>query len=364
MCTRGSWRERVVFVLLLAAVTALAQPGAIADPPGQLGTKARAAASEDALSASARISEAVLGYVTDANAAAVRPILGIPGAAVLGKSLELGAAVRGALVAPEQDFFLATEAGSGEVLLVRLEGGVPGVNRLADARAWPDQVVLSPSGRAAALYHRSASRIQIVSGLPEAPAVVADLDVSAASGPLQALALSDDAACMLAVAGDPETGQAIFLDRAGSPQPLPLSPGISSLSFFRDSQDAVAADGQRNLIYRLRPAQGVWEWSLLGGEAEGISGPVAVAVSGDNHKILVANARSRSVAVIDLKGGPPSAVPCECSPTGLHRLRGNAVFRLTEPSAEPMWMIDGDAAEPRLLFIPPDRGQDPEPTAP
>lgn len=93
---------------------------------------------------------------------------------------------------------------------------------------------------------------------------------------------------------------------------------------------------------------------FLAGKGEGISGPVAVAVSGDNRQIVIANSQPGSVAQVDISNGTVTAVPCECAVVGLQRLDGNAVFRLTEASEGLVRVFDGDAAEPRIVLVPGD----------
>jgi len=44
---------------------------------------------------------------------------------------------------------------------------------------------------------------------------------------------------------------------------------------------------------------------------------------------------------------------CQCTPTGLDRLAGTDVFRLTEPSTGPMWVLDAGAHQSRIVFVPP-----------
>ena len=54
-----------------------------------------------------------LGYAYDPGVRAIRSILGIPGAAVLGAPLRLGFLPRAAAVAPRQNYALAVSAAGG-----------------------------------------------------------------------------------------------------------------------------------------------------------------------------------------------------------------------------------------------------------
>jgi hypothetical protein len=58
------------------------------------------------------------------------------------------------------------------------------------------------------------------------------------------------------------------------------------------------------------------------------------------------------VASWDLNTGPAPLVACQYRFSGLERLEGNAVFHLSDLSSEPLWAVDGDAPETRVVFIP------------
>src|SRR2546421_9030504 len=52
----------------------------------------------------------VLGFIPDAGGTAIRPVLGIPGASILGERLELTVDIRGALISPKQDYAISYRA--------------------------------------------------------------------------------------------------------------------------------------------------------------------------------------------------------------------------------------------------------------
>src|SRR5208282_3563772 len=94
---------------------------------------------------------------------------------------------------------------------------------------------------------------------------------------------------------------------------------------------ALVADSGRNQIYRIRGIGGGIETDAIAGPHDGINGPVAIAVSRDNSRAFVANGKGKTLATIQLTAQPTvSHVACGFAPTGLARLAGNEVFRLTE----------------------------------
>jgi hypothetical protein len=77
----------------------------------------------------------------------------------------------------------------------------------------------------------------------------------------------------------------------------------------------------------------------------------------DTVRVLVANAGTANLTILARDGAPAVSIPCGCQPAGLTRLAGNSVYRLTEPSKDPMWLLDAGAADARIVAVPPDRSQ-------
>src|SRR5581483_8016441 len=115
------------------------------------------------------VSAPVLGFVYDSGRSAIRPIRGIPGAALVGDPLDAGFALALAVISPSQEFALAVPRDGSALRLIDLATlsatAVPG------AMASPNHMVFSPSGRAALLYASASEQLQIVTGLPGNPAV-------------------------------------------------------------------------------------------------------------------------------------------------------------------------------------------------
>jgi hypothetical protein len=286
-----------------------------------------------------------LGMVFDRTARALRPISGIPGAAILGEPLDLGLDLRRTAVSPQQDYVLATEGEHNQVIVLTA-GHVPVF--VAGADRGPDELVLSPGGQAAALYFKDRNRIEIVSGLPAAPRVATALFLSAGST-LSALAIGDDQTVLAGVGG-----AVYWVSHSGEVPVLTNLQKISAI-VLTSTQFAIVADAATNQIHRVRNITGAIETDILAGPVEGISSPVAVAVSRDNRRVFVANGKSETVALLDLRGKiGVTRISCACTPTGLDRLAGDNVFRLTEPSNRPMWVLEARTGGSRIVFVPAD----------
>lgn len=285
-----------------------------------------------------QISGPVSGYVFDSAAHGLRPILGIPGASLLGDPVDFGLQVASVSIAPRQDTALVTAA-DGTLHLFRTQSGAPvdlNLNGLANS---PDRVAFSPSGSAAALY--AGGSIQIISGLPDSAALAATLSLPTAP---DALALSDDGAVLLAASGNTVELFAGAADQGA----LATTAGPALIAFAPSGHDAAVVD---------RAGAGIVLFHNLGGAADSqnlapvddtIQSGSALAFSTDGAQLLLAS--GQSVATFDLAAGARGAIPCGCTPSTLARM--GDLFRLTELSQEPLWLLDARPATAGVTFVP------------
>jgi hypothetical protein len=293
----------------------------------------------------AGISGSVLGFFFDP-ANGLQPILGITGASIIGAPVDLATAVANVAISPRQDYALAVTTPDANLLQVTLGDSVL-VSQLVVPISGTNLIALSPAGSAAGFYDGAHNRIQVITGLPGAPALARDVDVSSFAETPTSLAINDGGDAMLL--GFSHSFVALLSD--GSVRPFTTTQHVAAAAFLSNSNDAAIADDGTNTVYLVRDVTGSSDPIALASGQDGITSPAAVAVSKDNQQVIVAT--SRGVAAIALSDGTITQVSCACRPTGLAALRGNAVFRLTEPSGGPMWLFDGDAAQPRIVFVPP-----------
>ena len=269
---------------------------------------------------------AMLGYTAD-SAGAVRPIRGIPASATLGAPIETGlhgVAVRAAYALGIDD--------SGAAILITAAGRRP----LGIAGA--TGVFLSTRGTAAAIWRASNSTADILTGLPDAPAVVRSIPLNAAPN---AVALSDDGASV-AVLERSTSGVDTVSWIAGSATPAVVhrSRRIQSIAML-DGAVLVAEPRAVKLVSASFGPQTV---------VDGVDGVLSAAASADGARVVVGMS-SGKIEIIDRAAGLRRTLDCGCTPNALAPLRGNAVFRLNEPGADPLWLLEADSAEPRLLFV-------------
>lgn len=282
----------------------------------------------------------VLGYAWEAASSRLRPLLGIPGSSLLGTPLDLGVSLTLAEVSPRQDYAVAVEADSGAVLLIRLTGTLS-ANPLPGVSPGASRIALSASGSAAAIYAPDRGSLHVLTGLPDGPSVAS----FALPGPVSALAVHDSGDLVLAVSSE----QLYALRPGAEPRRLGQVGASAAIAFAEDSHDALIADPSRQEVFLLR---GENERLILAGARDGVSDPVAVALAG--RRGFVANRGSSTVLVVDLAGAPPLSVACPCEVSGLQRLRGETVFRVTDSLRSASYLLEAGPAEPRLWFVPPD----------
>jgi DNA-binding beta-propeller fold protein YncE len=296
-----------------------------------------------------RIAGPVLGFSVD-QTAGIRPILGLPGAATLGQPVISATGLEGVTLSPARDYALALLARGREVVLLKNLRSTAGAAVL-DVVPGPSRIVISPSGDAAVLYYAETERVQVLAGLPDSPSVSWSLDLSGLSGNPAALAVSDGGrAVLIAPAGEPasvwlataDVGQRFLYTAAGSP----------SLAFLVGSLDAAIADGAAGAVVLVRDPAGQPQVTQIGGQAEGVSHPLAIAASQDNSKIFVANAQPAGVVSLSLTGEDPVTQPCACTLTGLERMAGGTAFRLNEAGGGPIWVLDAGGPTMRVVFVP------------
>jgi hypothetical protein len=291
----------------------------------------------------------VIGFVYE-KTAGIQPILGIPGAATRGPAVLARAGFEGVTLAPGGDCALAVFARGRQVAIVRNLSSAPRTTVL-NVPAGPARIAFSPSGDAAVLYYSDTARAEVLTGLPGSPSLAWGIDLAGAPDGVAALAVDDGGGALLvAAAGEPasiwmatpEVGQRFLYAASASP----------SLAFLSRSEDAVIADASTGDVILVHDPKGESQISRVGGPAQGISRPVAIAAARDNRRIFVVNAEPAGVVSLGLSGEESLRLACSCAPTTLERMAGGSTFRLTEPGRGPLWLLDAAGSSPRIVFVP------------
>lgn len=301
-----------------------------------------------ALAQQGRIAGPLSGYVFDRAARVLRPVVGVPGASVIGSPIDLGFAPAGVWVSPRLDSAIAAGA-DGSLHFLRLDSGSASERPFNGATAAPDSVTFSPSGSAAVLFART--KAVIVTGLPDSPAVSATIDLGRdfALPPRMAAtrsvttALSDDGSYLLRASGGTVTlfgaagehrALATGVDAAFAPAghgAAVVDPSGAGIVVF---DDAVAANGRK----------------VLAAPDSQMTSSAGVAFSQDGRTLFLASPASQNVAAFDVASGNRQTIACQAAPATLVRM--GSVFRLNELGTDPLWLLDTAPAQPQVVFVP------------
>lgn len=286
-------------------------------------------------SAFAQVGAPQLGWVPDGTR--IRPVYGIPAAAVVGAPIPADQDFSQIAPSPARNYVLVSAADTGTVSIYTLEHGLI---RIEGAGGAPDSIVLSPRGSSAALWFSSLNQVQVITGLPDAPAI-RQVDVSFLESAPGALAVSDDGAW---VAGMWTSGAYAF-GSSGEVNRLPVE-SVTALAFFQGT-DNLAAAGPAGVQMLTGIASFAVVSNLLA-SADSSLQPVAVAATSDNRTLVLAD-HSGAVTTIDVTSGVATPFDCGCQPAGLFGI-APAAFRLTSLEGGAFKLFD--AASGEILFAP------------
>jgi hypothetical protein len=286
-----------------------------------------------------RITGPVSGYVFDPAAHALRPVLGLPGASLLGDGVQFSFDVKSAFMAPRQDAAFVVAA-DGSVHLFRIDPD--GIREISlDGLALPERLVFSPSGTAAALY--GGGSIEVVSGLPDKPGVSGGVDLRTGTQ-LDSMAISDDGKVLLVSADSSVRLFGSFTELSK----LIDTAGNAFMAFTPGGHDAAVADPAGAGILLYHDLTGAGDSRVLAAPDDKLAALSGLAFAPDGKTLLTT--AGQSVTEFNLAGGDRTSLACSCAVQGLTRM-GNT-FRLNEIGGDPLWLLDTRTSERHLLFVP------------
>ena len=284
-----------------------------------------------------------LGYALDRSVHALRPILGIQGASILGDPLDAGFPIRDAAIDGLRGIALAIDAVSGGTWLIHPDQPLPATPVPIAGEA--ERVYLSPQASAAAFLMHD-GRIKILTGISQGTFLVSDVPLGSHVGPAPAaVAVSDDGSLVAAAYG----AQALLLGANGARIPLTIGP-VSAFAFRPSTSDLVAA-GPANKVWLVRSGLGVSSIQEIAGPDDGVSAPAALRFTADGNSVLVANSKNSKVVAVGLTARDSSSIFCGCSAIHFDQLASPNLFLLSDPSSQPIYLFDSKAG--RVTFVPP-----------
>ncbi|MGA2741654.1 MAG: hypothetical protein ABSG65_29980 [Bryobacteraceae bacterium] len=293
----------------------------------------------------------VTGFIFDPQTGAVRPMMGIPGAAYLGQVVAAG--LNTASVAPDGSAALAVQQLGRLVLFTGLRGtnppvvlNIPGAIAAADHFAWAGG---SSASGTAAVYSSRTGRAQILTNLTQSPVAAAPIDLSGLPGRVTALAF-DGQRLIVGVASNEAGG--IYLASASS--------GIQRIA-HAVSPSAIDLSGS-SLYFADNQAQQIWQVqsyaatpaAVLFANGSGINSPAGLQVSADGQRLYAANAGSRTLAVYDIASrSEVQSLDLGFTPTRLDLFGDSLTFLLNGAGPGPLYVVrDGAPGKAAVYFVP------------
>ena len=287
------------------------------------------------------LSGPVSGFVFDQKAQALRPMLGIPGAAYLGSAVF--GSLEAAAVAPDGSAALAVKEGKlllvtglkAEPAAVEIEGAIEGAGRIA----W------AADGFSAAVYAPVSGRVQMLRKLNATPVADEAVDLSALAGTVTALACAGDG--IVAGVADEAAGGVYFVKAgvaarllAGAARPSGITVAGSDLFF---------ADQDRGQVWQVAGFAGDATPMLF---AEGLASPVGVQVAG--NRLFVANAGDSTLEIFDRNARASAGrLALDAAPAMLEAFGNRTVWLLNTAgaTADPLYVLDA-GNNPAVYFVP------------
>ena len=305
-----------------------------------------------AAAADSGINGPISGFVLDGRSGAIRPVNGIPGAALLGAPAAIPFEVRAAAVAAGRDYALVAGE-SGQVMLARsLASASPVVTPVPDAIGGVSRIAMSENGSAAVIYSAGGARLQVVTGLPDDPRVEVPADASGLGSEITALAVDDTG--KRAFAGTGSMDGAVYALSGGALTRLAAAHGVSAIALLNGGRDLAFASKSADEIVLVRDAAGSANIEILGAAPAGVKQPVGLQAADNGRQLWVANAGSNAALVFNLaEPGAPVSIDLPGAPTRCDRLNGRSVLVFNDAGASPLLLVDW-AQERNVYFVPVD----------
>ena len=275
-----------------------------------------------------------LGYVFDDNSKAIRLISGVPGAASLDSSVAVSSALDSGFVHSRARLAIAN-AKDGGVMLIRW-GGAPQSSALSSALGRVTLAAFSRSGDWAAIS--DGTTLEAWSGLTGTPALASTFNPD---GGVTAVAINDNGTLAAA------SGSGSVMLMGDNARVLASGGSWTALAFLPNGADLLAADGAAQTLTLIQDIQNTAAASVVLSVSEK---PGALLVSSDG--LAAAVGLADNVTIVNLSSGAVSSIACGCQAARFDLLEGNLVARMIDAQTGSQFLLDADAAQPRIGSLP------------
>jgi len=296
---------------------------------------------------SAGVAGPVTGFVFDGQLGALRPMLGIPGAAYLGSVVAGG--MDAASVAPDGSAALGVQLRGKLMLYSGLRKGQTLALAVSGAIADADHFAWAANSGSAAVYSSRAGQAQILTTLAPTPLAAAPIDLSSLPGQVTALAF-DGQHVIVAVASG-ESGGIYLSGPSAGIQRIASAANPSAIALA--GNDLYFADSGAQQIVEVRNYANTPAAVLFANDS-GINSPAGLQVSADAQRLYVANAGSRKLVVYQIASrSPEQSLDLAVTPTRLERFGDASAYVVNSGAKEPLYVVrDGGPGKAAVYFVP------------
>jgi hypothetical protein len=287
------------------------------------------------------VSGPVSGFFFDQTSRALRPVVGVPGAAYLGSAALDG--VDAASVCPDGSAALAVR--EGRLYLITGLNAVQSAAAVEGSIENIDRMVWAADGASAAVYASKSGLAQVLRNLPKAPETGEAIDLSALPGAVTALAVAGKAV-LAGVAAESAGG--IYLAAPGATAKL-LAPAARPSGIAVDGDSLYFADQERGQVWEVRKFATDATPLLF---ADALASPVGLQLSGT--RLFVANAGDSTLEVFDTAARASSGrLQLDAAPAMLGSFGSRSVWLLNASAGDenPIYVLSG-GDNPAVYFVP------------
>ena len=294
----------------------------------------------------------MVGLALQQNPLRLRPVIGAPGAAVLGPAFTLPDDLTRLVISPALSFALVERAtGQPLAILPISASGVAALREIPAAYAQSTRTEFSNSGSVAALYSSSRQRIQILTNLPDAPQLGPEFDLSSLPQPLTSLAVADDGATLLLGVSDGETGAVLRMSDPQTTVSL-LTAGTPSSIKFLDAGTALIADSKTSQLLLLTQLFSAPSITAVAGPDDGLANPSQIEVFAGQHLAAIANAEGNAVLTLDLNTLKLTSFPAGFAVSSLAPIANRSGLLVVNADSTLFWLLAQTSGGTRLTFLP------------
>jgi hypothetical protein len=187
--------------------------------------------------------------------------------------------------------------------------------------------------------------LQVIAGLPQAPQLTEDIDLSLLPELPSNAAVSDDAGSVLLSSG----GTVYLMGPGGSTAVILSVTQTASIAFLPGSTIAAIGDPGTGSVYLFQRLAGGNVTPLL---ASGLPGLGQIAATDDGQILYVTDTGGPGIWSVNVAGGAVGQFASQVNASKLDRLRNSDTFLISSEPGLPGWIFFRQGQAAGTVFVP------------